>query len=380
MNLEDYRNQIDEIDEKIVELVSKRMDIVTDIAKYKKENNLPVLNSKREREILNEVSKKTSDDISGYMRVLYSLMFELSRSYQNRMLNSDSPIFKDVMNAIENTPKLFPQTPKVACQGVEGAYSQLACDKLFKNPEIMYMNSFEGVFSAIESGLCEYGILPLENSTAGSVDDVYDLMISHNFNIVRTTRLKIDHSLLAKKGTKLSDIKEIFSHKQAINQSSEFLKTLKGVKVTPCENTAEASKRVAESDRNDVAALSSHNCAELYNLDCLASCVQNNQNNHTRFVCISKKLEIYPGADKTSLMMVLPHKPGALYKVLARFYALGINLIKLESRPIPQRDFEFMFYFDLDTSIYSQEYAQLISELNEMSEEFKYLGSYTEVV
>lgn len=380
MNLEDYRNQIDEIDEKIVELVSKRMDIVTGIAKYKKENNLPVLNSKREREILNEVSKKTSDDISGYMRVLYSLMFELSRSYQNRMLNSDSPIFKDVMNAIENTPKLFPQTPKVACQGVEGAYSQLACDKLFKNPEIMYMNSFEGVFSAIENGLCEYGILPLENSTAGSVDDVYDLMISHNFNIVRTTRLKVDHSLLAKKGTKISDIKEIFSHKQAINQSSEFLKSLKNVKVTPCENTAEAAKKVAESSRNDVAALSSHNCAELYNLDCLASCVQNNQNNHTRFVCISKKLEIYPGADKTSLMMVLPHKPGALYKILARFYALGINLIKLESRPIPQRDFEFMFYFDLDTSIYSQEYAQLISELNEMSEEFKYLGSYTEVV
>lgn len=380
MNLEDYRNQIDEIDEKIVELVGKRMEIVTDIAKYKKENNIPVLNSKREREILNEITKKTNNDISGYMSVLYSLMFELSRSYQNRMLNSDSQIYKDVMNAIENTPKLFPQIPKVACQGVEGAYSQLACDKLFKNPEIMYMNSFEGVFSAIESGLCEYGILPLENSTAGSVDDVYDLMISHNFNIVRTTRLKIDHSLLAKKGTKLSDIKEIFSHKQAINQSSEFLKTLKGVKVTPCENTAEASKRVAESDRNDVAALSSHNCAELYNLDCLASCVQNNQNNHTRFVCISKKLEIYPGADKTSLMMVLPHKPGALYKVLARFYALGINLIKLESRPIPQRDFEFMFYFDLDTSIYSQEYAQLISELNEMSEEFKYLGSYTEVV
>lgn len=380
MNLEDYRQQIDKTDEKIVELIEKRMEIVTEIAKYKKENNIPVLNSKREREILNEISKKTKEDTAGYMRVLYSLMFELSRSYQNRMLHSDSEIYKTVTNAIENTPKLFPQSPRVACQGVEGAYSQLACEKLFKNPEIMYMNNFEGVFSAIENGLCDYGILPLENSTAGSVDDVYDLMISHNFNIVRSTRLKIDHSLLAKKGTKISDIKEIFSHKQAINQSSEFLKTLKGVKITPCENTAEASKRVSESDRTDVGALSSHNCAELYNLNCLASCVQNNQNNHTRFVCISKNLEIYPGADKTSLMMVLPHKPGALYKVLARFYALGINLIKLESRPIPQRDFEFMFYFDLDTSIYSHEFAQLISELNEMSEQFKYLGSYTEVV
>lgn len=380
MDLEKYRHQIDEIDDKIIELMEKRMDIAAGIAQYKKENNLPVLNSKREREILNEISKKTRPETQNYMRVLYSLIFELSRSYQNRLLNTNTEVFDNVMNAIENTPKLFPQSPRVACQGVEGAYSQLACEKLFKNPEIMYMNNFEGVFSAIENGLCEYGILPLENSTAGSVDDVYDLMISHNFNIIRSVRLKIDHSLLAKKGTKLSDIKEIFSHKQAINQSMDFLKTLKDIKITPCENTAEASKMVAQSERKDVGALSSHNCAELYNLECLKASVQNNQNNHTRFVCISKKLEIYPGADKTSLMMVLPHKPGSLYKILARFYALGINLIKLESRPIPQRDFEFMFYFDLDTSIYSQEFAQLICELQEMSEEFKYLGSYTEVM
>ena len=137
---------------------------------------------------------------------------------------------------------------------------------------------------------------------------------------------------------------------------------------------------VSESERNDVAALSSHNCAELYNLECLKSCAQNNQNNHTRFVCISKNLEIYPGSDKTSLMMVLPHKPGSLYKVLARFYALGINLIKLESRPIPERDFECMFYFDLDTSIYSEEFARLICEITEICEDFKYLGSYTEVI
>lgn len=380
MDLEDLRLQIDEIDDKIVELIEKRMDVAAGIAKYKKENNLPVLNSKREREKLNDVSKKSREETQSYMRVLYSLMFELSRSYQNRLLNTNTQVFQNVMNAIENTPKLFPQSPKVACQGVEGAYSQLACEKLFKNPEIMYINNFEGVFSAIESGLCDYGILPLENSTAGSVNDVYDLMISHNFNIIRSVRLKVDHSLLSKKGTKLSDIKEIFSHKQAINQSSDFLKTLKDVKITECENTAVAAGMIAKSERSDIAALSSHNCAELYNLECLKASVQNNQNNHTRFVCISKKLEIYPGADKTSLMMVLPHKPGSLYKILARFYALGINLIKLESRPIPQRDFEFMFYFDLDTSIYSQEFAQLICELHEMSEDFKYLGSYTEVI
>ena len=268
----------------------------------------------------------------------------------------------------------------VACQGVEGAYSQIACEKIFKNPFIMYFKNFDGVFNAIEQGLCQYGILPLENSTAGSVKKVYDLMIQHNFSIVRTYRLKVDHNLLANPGAEISDIREIYSHEQAINQCSDFLKQLPGVKIIPVENTAVAAQMVCKSGRTDVAALSSRSCAELYGLNCLAASVQDKGNNRTRFICISKNLEIYPGSDKTSIMMVLSHRPGALYKVLARLYVLGINVTKLESRPIPDRDFEFMFYFDLDTSIYSEEFVQLMCELDDLCEEFKYLGSYTEVV
>ena len=153
-----------------------------------------------------------------------------------------------------------------------------------------------------------------------------------------------------------------------------------GVTVVRCENTAMAAKRVAESDRTDVAALSSRACVGLYGLESLASSVQDQGNNYTRFICIAKDLEIYPGADRTSLMMVLPHKPGSLYKVLSRFYALGINLNKLESRPLPERDFEFMFYFDLETSVYSPQFRQLMGELPGLCEEFSYLGSYQEVV
>ena len=190
----------------------------------------------------------------------------------------------------------------------------------------------------------------------------------------------MDHSLLAKKVIKLSDIKEIFSHEQAINQCAGFLKTLPGVKVTVVENTAMAAKMVAESERTDVAALSSHSCASLYGLDCLASSVQDKGNNFTRFICISKNLEIYPGADRTSIMCVVPHRPGSLFKVLSRFFALGINLVKLESRPIPDRDFEYMMYFDFDTPLYSKEFVQVISELETMCEEFRYFGSYSEIV
>ena len=145
-------------------------------------------------------------------------------------------------------------------------------------------------------------------------------------------------------------------------------------------NTAMAAEMVAKSGRKDVAALSSRFCAELYGLECLAASVQDKGNNHTRFICITKNLEIYPGADKTSIMMILNHKPGALYKVLARLYTLGINVTKLESRPLPDREFEFMFYFDLETSVYSEEFVQLMCELDDLCEDFKYLGSYTEVV
>ena len=380
MELNEIRNQIDQIDTQLVKLFVDRMNLSAQVADYKKANNMPIYVPAREREILMDVAKKAGPGMDNYARVLYSMLFELSRSYQNKRNWEATPLHQQITDSIENTPKLVPQAPMVACQGVEGAYSQIACERMFKSPFIMYMKTFEGVFQAIEQGLCQYGILPIENSTAGSVKKIYDLMIRHNFSIVRSFRLKVDHNLLAKPGTKLEEIKEIYSHEQAINQCSEFLQGIPHVKIIPVENTAVAASMVAGSDRTDVAAISSHACEELYALKSLADSIQDKGNNRTRFICISKNLEIYPGSDKTSIMMILNHKPGALYKVLARMYVLGINVIKLESRPIPDRDFEFMFYFDLETSIYSEEFVQLMCELDDLCEEFKYLGSYTEVV
>ena len=376
MELKDYRDQIDQIDDEIVRLFQQRMDVAAQIAAYKKEHDLPIMQASREREKLADLSGKTREELQSYLRVLYSLLFELSRTYQAR--GSRTELYERIADAIENTPKLFPRSASVACQGVEGAYSQLACERLFAAPNIQYFRSFEGVFSAIEAGFCRYGILPIENSTAGSVKRVYDLMVSHNFSIVRSVRLKVDHCLLAKPGS--TEIHEVFSHEQAISQCAEFIKTLGDIKITRCENTAVAAQTVAASERQDVAALSSRFCAELYGLDILRSGVQDVGNNHTRFICISKQPEIYPGADRTTLMLVLPHKPGSLYKVLARLYALGINLLKLESRPLPDRDFEFLFYLDLETSVYSDEFVQLMCDIGSFCEEFKYLGSYSEVV
>lgn len=380
MDRNDYRKEIDSIDDQLTELFIKRMGVSGEIAAYKKEHRLPVLDAKRERDKLNSVLSQTPENMQEYVSLLYQMIFELSRSYQHSLIGSDCELVSRINNAIDNTPKLFPARVPVACQGVDGAYSQIACDKLIRDANIMFLSSFEAVFSAVEKGLCRYGVVPLENSTAGSVNSVYDLMMQRHFSIVRSVRLKVDHNLLANPGSKLGDIREIYSHEQAIAQCQGFLQTLPGVRVIPCENTAVAAKRVAESGRSDIAAISSRACMPLYGLECLQESVQDKGNNYTRFICISKNLEIYPGANRTSLMATLPHKPGALYKLLSRFYALGINLDKLESRPIPERDFEFMFYFDLDVPVYSPQFLQLMGELGSVCESFAYLGSYSEVI
>ena len=349
-----------------------------DIADYKREHGLPVWDPAREREVMAKQTKAVDGDMAMYVKLLYNTIFDISRSYQQRRLHRGGELGNRIARAIAETPKTFPREAVVACQGVEGAYSQQACDKLFALPSIMYFKRFEGVFQAIESGLCRYGVLPIENSSYGSVTEVYDLMRRYRFSIVRSVRLKIDHRLVARPGATLSSIREIVSHEQAIGQCSAFLKTLKDVKITVCENTAMAAQMVSQSGRDDIAAISSPACAGLYGLRVLKSDISDSDSNFTRFICISKELEIYPGADKVSLMLNVPHRPGALYGMIARFAALGLNLTKLESRPIAGTDFEFMFYFDLDASVYDEDALGLLCELDEGPEAFTYLGSYSE--
>lgn len=378
MDMEKLRNEIDEIDDSLVKLFEKRMQSTARLAKHKKEHSVPVSDRTREREIIYRMSGKVAPELAGYTKSLYNTLFDLSKSYQNSLISPESKLASEIKKSLEGSEKLFPERAVVACQGTEGAYSQFACDRMFKYPEIMYVNSFDSVFEAVGRGLCRYGILPLENSTAGSVTAVYELMQKHKFYIVGSIKLCISHSLLAAPGVRLDGVKEIFSHEQALNQCSKFLSELKDVKITVCANTAEAAKSVADFGRTDCAAICSGDCAELYGLSEITSGISNTENNYTRFICISKELEIYPGASCTSLMVRLPHKPGSLYSVISRFAALGVNLTKLESRPVPGSDFEFMFYFDVDASVYSPELAELITQLENELPGLVYLGSYNE--
>ena len=283
--------------------------------------------------------------------------------------------------AFRNISETLPQDAVVACQGTEGAYSQYAYEKLFTGgtQNIMYFESFSMVFNAVNKGMCRYGILPLENSLQGSVTEVYDLMHEHSFHIVRSAKVKIDHALLANHGSFAPGIVKILSHEQALAQCSGFIRNLKNVKIEKCANTAVAARSVSQSGRTDIAAIANLNCAGLYNLSVLSRDIQNNPNNYTRFICISKELEIYPHADKISIMFTLPHKPGSLYEFIGKFANIGVNLAKLESRPIPGSDFEFMFYAEMDAAIGSEGILELFKQLSERGGVFTFLGNYAEV-
>ena len=375
-----YMSEIDELDNEIMERLEERMRISRNLAEARQRLGKSPTDPTWVRERTDEITAAAPEELEVYSRLFYTSIAEFSRDYQMKYTKGDTEVVKQIKKVREYTEKVFPESAVVACQGVFGAYSQQACDKIFKRPQIKYKKTFDDVFEAIKNGECRYGMLPLENSTAGSVTQIYDLMTKYDFHILRSTRLKIEHSLLVKPGTRLEDIKTIYSHEQAIMQCEDYLKGLSGVTVKAVENTAEAAKMVADSERKDIAAIASLECGDLYGLSSIADSIQDSGANYTRFICIGKELEIYPGSSKTSLMLSVPHTPGSLYHVLAIFYALGINIVKLESRPIPDRDFDFMFYFDLDSDVYSESFIRLMNQIQSLSADFRYLGSYVEVV
>lgn len=379
-DLSEIRTQIDRIDTDFSKLFMERMEVSADVAEYKRATGKPIYDRERERANILAASERVPEELASYATIIQSVLMEASREAQYKALKSQSTTASRIEQAIKSAPSVFPRRARVACQGVEGAYQQLAADRMIRRASIAYHSTFEAVFEAVEQGAADFGVLPIENSTAGSVNHVYDLMMRHDFYIVRSCRLKIDHNLLVKPGTRKEDVRIVYSHQQAINQCADYIAKIPNCRVHVCENTAKAAEMVAASDRDDVAALASRACAKLYELDVADSAVQDNQNNYTRFALIAKDLVIYPGAERSSLMVVINHEPGALYNVLARFYALDINLNKLESRPIPGRDFEFMFYFDIECPAAAPEFGMLMNSLTDVCEEFRYLGSYTEVM
>ena len=386
-NIQDSRAEIDALNRELVQAFCRRMDLSADVAAYKLEHGLPVYDRAREREILCDMTDLAGEEYRYYAKTFFTVLMDLSKAHQSALLagshaeGAPASVSARIAAAADAAPAVFPDGGLVACQGVEGAYSQMAADRLFSLPRIRYCATFGDVFEAVERGDCDFGILPIENSTYGTVNEVYDLMQKYQFCITRSVKLRIDHRLLAKDGATLAGIRHVYSHAQALGQCRRFLDAHPEIQTHVCRNTAEAAAAVAAMNDPTVAAIASESCASLYGLSEIAdgTTIMNAGRNDTRFICIERGLRVYPGSTKISLMLTLPHEPGSLYTTLAKFTAQGVNLTKLENRPIEGRDFDMRFYFDFEASPAEPRIRALLDDLERTSETFTFLGGYSEI-
>lgn len=379
MDINELRNRIEPIDSELLKLFTERMEIAEQIGKYKAENGLPINDKTRERSILSRVTEN-SGELELYVYQFFNNLFQISKARQREVTAVPSPLRATIETALKNGNDFFPKSGTVAIQGIEGSNSQAAAEKMFPRGSLTFVKSFDAVFDAVDSGLCKYGILPIENSSYGSVRAVYDLLRKRNYYIVGSTKLHIRHELLAKPNASLDDIKTIYSHEQAIGQCSQFLASLsEHVSVIPCSNTAVAAKKAAESNDLSVAAISSHSCTNIYGLVSLNDNIRNSDNNYTRFICIAKEPQIFAGANRISTIISCSNTPGALYEILSNLSVLGINMIKLESCPVSGSDFEFIFFLDFDASVKEPGVIALLEELERVCEHMTFLGNYSEI-
>lgn len=377
MDLEELRKELNLIDDKMSKLFNERMKIVEEIGREKKNTTAKIFDPARENEVLLRLTENVEEKYYPYLKKVYGTVFETSKACQARIIGREPT--EELKKALTPLNKDFPFKARVACQGVEGAYSEIAARKLIEIADVSFFKSFDGVFSAVEKGFSRYGVLPVENSYAGSVNRVYDLMRDHRFYIVKSVKLTISHCLCAARGTKKEDLKKIISHEQALAQCRNYIDKLGSIETVPEVNTALSAKLVSEMNDKTVGAICSKESAELYGLSVLDYDIQDSKNNYTRFILIAKEPELYAGANKISIMATLPHVSGSLSNVLGRFSGIGINLTKLESRPTAEGSFEFMFYFDFDCDPKDPALHNLLAEL-ESEGTLIFLGAYGEIV
>ncbi len=377
--LKEYRDRIDAIDRQMADLFQQRMDVVEQIGRYKLERNMPVLDAKREREVL--AAKKTlarDEGTAADLAAFFEEIMAISRRRQRKLVREqgEAPGYthckKDM--AAARAPIA---NPKVAYQGVAGAYSEMACINFFGSAsENVGLEQFEDVFEALKNGEADYAVLPIENSTSGAIRQVYDLMTQYECSIVGETTVKVEHCLMAPKGASLETITHVYSHEQGLFQSDRFLNAHPGWVQVPCADTAGAGQYVAQTGDVSKAAICSERAAELYGLEILVRGTNHNANNTTRFVVVSPVMELRPGADKISVVFSLPHEAGSLHRIMTIFAVNGLNMTKLESRPMPGRSWEYMFFLEFTGSLNAPEMDGILRELSQTAADFRVLGNF----
>lgn len=372
MTLEEVRKEIDAIDRQLLPLFLQRMDCAKQVAEIKRKQNLPVLNSGREQEILDGMAQRAGD-YAGEARMLYATLMDMSRALQHNLLGSGAEL-RALVKGAENEPE---HAERIACLGVSGSFSHEAVQSLYPQAEPLFFDNFAAIFAAVADGRADLGVLPVENSSAGSVSEVYDLILKYRFYIVAAETLHIHNCLAAAQDMPIGNIRTAYSHPQPIAQCSNFIAKYH-LQTVPCSATAAAAQKVAKEHIPGTAAICSETAAQEYGLHILARDIQNSADNCTRFIAINRRMFIPEGANKISLCFSLPHRTGTLHGVLARFAAAGLNLTKIESRPIPGKSFEYDFYLDFTGNVQEPATLDLIAALSDELPRFSFLGNYRE--
>ncbi len=374
MDLLECRNKLDVIDKQIVKLFEERMDICGKVAETKIASGKAVYDAEREKQKLDAVSAMADSEFNQVaVRELFSQMMSISRKYQYSILAEHGRAMKLGFERLDQLPM---EGVRVVHQGVEGAYSHAAAIQYFgEKAEIYHVARFEDAMKEVQLGNADYAVMPIENSSAGAVIDMYDLLTRYDNYIVAETFLPVNHALLGVPGAKLSDVKTVFSHPQALMQCSAFLND-NGLKQISVENTAVAAKRVVEEGDKSQAAIASEIAGKLYGLELLKPSIQNNQGNTTRFVILANRKVYQKDAGKISLCFELPHTSGSLYNMLGNFIFNHVNMMMIESRPIPGKNWEYRFFVDIEGNLQDAGVKNALRGIGAEAQNFKILGNY----
>ena len=374
-SLQELRGQLDEIDAQIVELYQKRMDVCSKVGEYKVASGKKVFDKQREKEKLAAVTANVTDDFHKKgLTELFEQLMSMSRKLQYQLLNKRGALGRLPFIKMD---KLDVEGVRIVFQGTEGAYSQAAMEKYFgSNINSYHVEKFRDAMEAIEEGSADFAVLPIENSSAGGVNEVYDLLMEFENYIVGEVLLPIDHTLAALPGTKLSEIEHVYSHPQALMQCAKFLDDHREWQQISVANTAVAAKKVLEDHEIKKAAICSKYAAEYYGLEVLEEKINHNKNNATRFIIVTNQKIFLKDATKISICIEAAHQSGSLYRLLSHFIYNDLNMIKIESRPIEGRNWEYCFFIDFEGNMADGAVKNAIRGLREESRSLKILGNY----
>lgn len=375
MDLTKLREQIDAIDGQIVELYEQRMEISRQVAEYKIETGKKVFDKEREEQKIRSVKSMTHNEFNSHgIEELFEQIMSMSRKLQYQMLTEKGSIGRlpfigmDCLN-LEDARVVFP--------GAEGAYTQAAMKQYFgKDVNNFHVETFRDAMIAIDEGSADYAVLPIENSTAGIVSEIYDMLVEFENYIVGEQIIKIEHCLMAAPGTKLEDIKTVYSHPQSLMQSSKYLQEHASWKQISMNNNAFAAKKVSEDKDSTQAAIASAYAAETYGLEVLEKGINHSSTNSTRFIIVTNQKIFLKDAKKVSICFEVPHESGSLYHMLSHFIYNNLNMNKIESRPTPDRNWEYRFFIDFDGNLTDSAVKNALRGLRDEARNMKILGNY----